>query len=159
MFSTILSLIFMIILYPFHKQEAAVVDTGKMKVNVDLVSCTGTAAGVQTALCEAWPRVRREPHPHSSHPDCLGCSYEFHWWTSPLWNKPAINSVIWQLSYYTNTERKRYWDTPNILCFISIQHAQCFWFFTWLRVKDRVFLHGLTWLKRIMSFNRYRYVI
>lgn len=53
MFSTILSLIFMIILYPFHKLEAAVVDTGKMKVKVDLVSCTGTAAGVQTALCEA----------------------------------------------------------------------------------------------------------
>lgn len=53
MFSTILSHIFMIILYPLHKLEAAVVDTGKMKLTVDLVSCTGTAVGVQTALCEA----------------------------------------------------------------------------------------------------------
>ena len=43
----------MIILYPFHKQEAVEVDTGKMKVKVDLVSCTGTDVGVQTALCEA----------------------------------------------------------------------------------------------------------
>lgn len=43
----------MIILYPFNKLEAAAVDTGKMKVKVNLVSCTGTAAGVQTALCEA----------------------------------------------------------------------------------------------------------